>query len=65
METRLYFYHTAQGNAVLDKGDDMHTVKIGKFKTEAEALKACKAHHAKASAFLEKVNKPVPQAFFM
>lgn len=65
METRLYSYHTAQGNAVLHKGDDMPLVKIGKFKTEAEALKACKAHYAKASAFLEKVNKPVPQAFFM
>jgi hypothetical protein len=65
METRMYTYHSAQGSAVLNKGDDMPLIKIGKFKTEAEALKACKAHYAKASAFLEKVNKPVPQAFFM
>lgn len=60
-----YFYHTARGEAVLNKGDDMPLVKIGKFKTEAEALQACKAHYAKAKKFLENMNKPVPQAFFM
>jgi len=60
-----YFYHTANGEAVLNKSDDKPIVKIGQFKTEAEALRACQTHYAKAKKFLETVNKPVPQAFFM
>ena len=60
-----YFYHTANGQAVLSKGDDKSLVKIGKFKTEADALRACQAHYAKAKKFLETVNKPVPEAFFL
>lgn len=61
----MYFYTTAQGKAVLNKGDDSKLVKIGTFKTEAEALAACKAHYAKACKTLENFNKPIPQAFFL
>ena len=59
-----YFYSTVRGEAILNKGDDRPLVRIGKFKTEAEALRACRAHYAKAKKFLETVNKPVPEAFF-
>jgi hypothetical protein len=60
-----YTYHTAQGNAVLNKGEDYRLVKIGKFKTEAEAIAACKAHYTKACKALENFGKPVPFAFFL
>jgi hypothetical protein len=63
--TMQYFYHTAQGKAVLNKGDDYKLVKIGKFKTEAEAKQACEAHYAKACRALENLGKPIPPAFFM
>lgn len=59
-----YTYHTAQGNAVLNKGDDYPLIKIGKFKTEVQALEACKAHYAKACKALTNLNKPIPQVFF-
>jgi hypothetical protein len=60
----IYTYHTAQGTAVLNKGDDYPLVKIGKFKTEAQALEACKAHYAKACKALENFGKPLPGVFF-
>jgi hypothetical protein len=59
-----YTYHTAQGNAVLNKGDDFPLVKIGKFKTETQAIEACKTHYAKACKALENFNKPIPSVFF-
>ena len=59
-----YTYHTAQGNAVLNKGDDFPLVKIGKFKTEAQAIEACKKHYDKACKTLENFNKPIPSVFF-
>lgn len=60
-----YFYHTSQGKAVLDKGNDYKLVKIGTFKTEQQAIEACKAHYAKACKALANLGKPAPQAFFM
>lgn len=60
----VYTYHTAQGKAVLNKGDDSPLVKIGAFKTEAEAIEACKKHYAKACKALANFNKPVPTVFF-
>ena len=60
-----YYYHTAQGNAVLVKGDDQKLVKIGKFKTEAEAVTACKKHYEKACKALQNFGKPIPQAFYL
>jgi hypothetical protein len=59
-----YTYHTAQGKAVLNKGDDFKLVKIGAFKTEREAIEACKAHYARACKALTNLNKPIPQIFF-
>ena len=59
-----YTYHTAQGKAVLNKGDDFKLVKIGAFKTECEAIAACKAHYTKACKALANLNKPLPQIFF-
>lgn len=59
-----YIYHTAQGKAVLNKGDDYPLVKIGTFKTEAEAIEACKKHYAKACKALANFNKPIPSFFF-
>ena len=59
-----YTYHTAQGNAVLNKGDDYPLVKIGKFKTEAQAIEACKAHYVRACKALTNFNKPIPTVFF-
>lgn len=60
-----YFYYTSQGKAVLNKGDDSKLVIIGKFKTEAEALEACKKHYAKACKALINLGKPVPTMFLM
>lgn len=60
-----YLYDTAQGKAVLNKGNDYKLIIIGKFKTEADALQACKEHHAKACQALKNLNKPVPTAFFV
>ena len=60
-----YYYHTSQGKAVLNKGDDHKLVKIGSFKTEAEAVAACKKHYEKATKALQNLGKSVPQAFFL
>lgn len=59
-----YTYHTSQGKAVLNKGDDYKLVKIGMFKTEAQAIEACKAHYAKACKSLQNLGKPAPSVFF-
>jgi hypothetical protein len=59
-----YLYSTARGIATLNKGDDYKLVKLGKFKTEAEALAACKKHYVKASKALQNLGKQVPQALF-
>jgi hypothetical protein len=60
----IYTYHTAQGKAVLNKGDNFKLVKIGSFKTEQEAVEACKTHYAKACKALANFNKPIPSVFF-
>lgn len=60
----IYTYHTAQGKAVLNKGDDFKLVRIGNFKTEKEAIQACKIHYSKACKALANFNKPIPQVFF-
>lgn len=60
----VYTYHTAQGKAVLNKGDDFPLVKIGAFKTEAEAIEACKKHYTKACKAVANFNKPIPSVFF-
>ena len=49
---------------MLNKGDDYPLVKIGKFKTEAQAIEACKNHYAKACKALENFGKPLPGVFF-
>ena len=59
-----YIYRTAQGNAVLNKGEDYPLVKLGKFKTEQQAIEACKAHYAKACKALTNLGKPLPAVFF-
>ena len=61
----VYMYHTAMGKAVLNKGDDFPLVKIGAFKTEVEAIEACKKHYAKACKALANFNKPIPAVLFM
>lgn len=60
----MYIYRTAQGNAVLSKGDDYPLVKIGKFKTEQQAIEACKQHYAQACKALASFNKPIPSVLF-
>ena len=60
-----YYYHTAQGKAALCKGDDKPLKPIGQFKTEREALEACKAHHVKACTAANKFDRPAPTAFYM
>jgi hypothetical protein len=60
-----YFYMTAQGRAILNKGDNMRLVTIGKFKNEQEAIQACKEHYAKACAAAVNFSKPAPIAYFL
>lgn len=61
----IYTYHTAQGKAMLNKGDEFKLIKIGAYKTEAEALAACKAHHAKACKAATNFGRSLPVAYFM
>lgn len=59
-----YTYHVLQGKAILNKGDDYPLVKIGTFKTDAEALQACKAHYTRVCKALANFNKPIPPVFY-
>lgn len=61
----VYWYHTAGGKAVLNKGDGHQLKVIGKFKSEREAVDACKAHHAKACAMARNFERPEPVAKFL
>lgn len=60
-----YWYHTALGKAVLNKGDGKPLVHLGKFKSEREAAEACKRHHAKACATARNFDRPEPKAIFL
>ena len=60
-----YMYCTMRGIATLNKGDNHKLMKIGTFKTEDEALAACKKHYEKASKALQNLGKPVPEALFI
>jgi len=60
-----YTYHTARGIAVLNKGDDYPLKKIGTFKSEADAIKACKEHYKKACTALERLGKETPKLSFI
>lgn len=64
LESYMYTYHTARGNAVLCKGDDQPLKKIGKYKTEKEAREACEAHYAKTCKALRNLNKPIPPVHY-
>ena len=59
-----YIYHTAQGRAVLCKGDYFPLIKIGTFKTETQAIEACKARYAKACAAAVNFGRAIPSVFF-
>jgi len=61
----MYMYHTAGGKAALCKGDAHKPVALGKFKSEAEALAACKAHYAKVCQALRNFDKGEPGAVFL
>lgn len=60
-----YIYVTIRGTATLNKGDDYKLIKIGTFKTDAEALAACRKHYEKATIALQNLGKSVPNALFM
>lgn len=60
----LYRYTTIRGKAVLCKGDDFPLKTIGQFKTEADALAACKAHYEKAKKAAAALGRTVPPAFY-
>lgn len=62
--TNFYRYTTNQGRAVLCKGDDKPLKRIGDFKTEREALEACRAHYAKAQRAAANLNRSIPPAFY-
>lgn len=59
-----YTYHTAQGNAVLCKGDDYKLVQIGKFANESQARQACEAHYKKACNAAANFGRTIPTVFF-
>lgn len=60
----MYTYHTAQGKAVLCKGDNSPLKPLGKYKTEQDARKACEAHYAKVCKALRNLNKPIPPVYY-
>jgi hypothetical protein len=60
-----YYYHTANGKAVLNKGVNCKLKLIGKFNSEQEANKACEAHYNRVCAALTNFGKNIPQAFYL
>lgn len=60
-----YFYCTMMGEATVHKGDGQPLGKLGKFKTEKEALAACKAHFAKVCKACDNFGRERPEARFM
>ena len=61
----LYQYSTFGGKAILNKGDDFPLKKIGEFKTEQEAVIACKRHYEKAKKAAENFGKVIPCFVFL
>ena len=61
---RQVIYSTAQGNAVVNVGDDKPLKRLGKFRSEAEAKAACDAHFAKLLRTAENFEQETPVAFF-
>lgn len=61
----IYFYHTAQGRAALNKGDSAPIKNLGKFRTEAEAKAACQAHYAKACRMADAAGRDRPTALYL
>lgn len=62
--TDFYRYTTNHGRAVLHKGDDKPLKRIGEFKTEREALEACRVHYAKAQRAAANLGRSIPPAFY-
>jgi hypothetical protein len=60
-----YFYYVVRGEATLNKGDDNPLKKIGKFKTDAEAIEACNKHHEKACKALSNFGLDLPEKIFL
>jgi len=51
--------------ATLCKGDDYPLKRIGgTYKTEAEAVAACKTHHARACKMAANFGRELPTAFY-
>lgn len=63
-KSTMYRYTTNRGKAVLCKGDDFPLKTLGQFRTEAEALAACKAHYEKAKKGAAALGQTVPPAFY-
>jgi hypothetical protein len=51
--------------ATLNRGDHKALIRVGTFTLSCDADKACRKHHERAKAFLARVGKPVPEAFFI
>lgn len=64
-KSTMYRYMTSGGKAVLCRGDDFPLKTIGQFKTEAEALVACKEHYEKAKRGASALGRTVPPAFYV
>ena len=60
----MYLYRTAGGKATLNRGDDSPIKKLGEYKTEKEALDACKKHYAKACKAAANLGKQIPPAHY-
>lgn len=61
----MYYYSTSRGHARLSKSDDAPVKNLGDFKTESEALAACKAHYEKAKSAAVRIGRAVPPAVFL
>jgi hypothetical protein len=61
----VYYYHTAQGNAVLNKGDDFKLLNLGKFANMEQAQKACELHYKKVCKAALNFGRKPPQACYM
>lgn len=62
---RKYYYRINNGNATLTINDGEKVDHIGKFKTDAEAKRACDYHHERACVLAQRFNRPHPEKHFI
>lgn len=61
----LYYYHTANGKARLNKGDKHKIINLGDYRNETDAKAACVRHYEKACKAARNFDRPEPTALYL